>query len=199
MLNRIANTTAALALSASIATAAPQAFVVDKGHSEASFKVRHMLGKVPGRFDEFEGRILLEPAKLETSSVEFHIRAASIDTDLPDRDKHLRSGDFFDVENHPEIVFKSESIKRAGKDLYEVTGILSIRGVEKRITLPVAYLGQTRDPWGNERAGFSTAVTLNRKDFGMVWNKALDQGGFLLGDEVWVTLEIEAVKDKTAT
>ena len=199
MLKRIANTTATLALTASVATAAPQAYLVDKGHSEASFKVRHMLGKVPGRFDDFEGKILLDADHLESSSVEFHIRATSIDTDLPDRDKHLRSGDFFDVESHPEIVFKSESIRRTGKDAYDVTGTLSIRGIEKRITLPVTYLGQSRDPWGGDRAGFSTAVTLNRKDFGMVWNKALDQGGFLLGDEVWVTLEIEAVKDKAAS
>jgi polyisoprenoid-binding protein YceI len=199
MLNRIANTTATLALTASVATAAPHAYVVDKGHSEAGFKVRHMLTKTAGRFDDFAGKILFDPEKPESSSVEFRIRAASIDTDLPDRDKHLRSGDFFDAENHPEIVFKSESIRRTGKDLFDVTGTLSIRGIEKRITLPVTYYGQSRDPWGGDRVGFSTAVTLNRKDFGMVWNKALDQGGFLLGDEVWVTLEIEAAKDKTAS
>jgi polyisoprenoid-binding protein YceI len=199
MTPRIAVATATLALSASAVSAAPQTFLVDKVHSEAGFKVRHMLSKTAGRFSDFDGRILLDPAKPESSSVEFHIRAASVDTDIEDRDKHLRSADFFDVANHPEIVFRSESIRRAGDDRYDVTGTLSIRGIEKRITLPVTYYGHTRDPWGNERAGFSTAVTLNRKDFGMVWNKALDQGGFLLGDEVWVTLEIEAIKDKTAS
>ena len=195
----IAVAVASLALAASVASAAPQAFLVDKGHSEASFKVRHLLSKVPGRFDDFEGRIQLDLAKPESSSVEFRIRAASVDTDLPDRDKHLRSADFFDVENHPEIVFKSESIRRVDKDRYDVTGTLNIRGVGKRITLPVTYLGQVSDPWGNRRAGYSTAVTLNRKDFGMVWNKALDQGGFVLGDEVWVTIEIEAIQSKTAS
>ena len=195
----IAVAVASLALAASVAYAAPQAFLVDKGHSEASFKVRHLLSKVPGRFDDFEGRIQLDLAKPESSSVEFRIRAASVDTDLPDRDKHLRSADFFDVENHPEIVFKSESIRRVDKDRYDVTGTLNIRGVGKRITLPVTYLGQVSDPWGNRRAGYSTAVTLNRKDFGMVWNKALDQGGFVLGDEVWVTIEIEAIQSKTAS
>ena len=199
MSTRIAVVIAALALSATAASAATQTFVADKGHSEASFKVRHLLSKVPGRFNDFDGRILLDPAKLESSSVEFRIRASSVDTDVPDRDKHLRSADFFDVANHPEIVFKSESIRRAEKDRYDVTGTLTIRGVEKRITLPVTYYGQTRDPWGNERAGFSAAVTLNRKDFGMVWNKALDQGGFVLGDEVWVTIEIEAIKEKAAS
>jgi polyisoprenoid-binding protein YceI len=195
----IAMATATLALTAPVVSAAPQTFVVDKAHSEAGFKVRHLLSKTAGRFSDFDGRILLDPAKLESSSVEFHIRAASVDTDVEDRDKHLRSADFFDVANHPEIVFRSESIRSTGKDRYDVTGTLSIRGIEKRITLPVTYYGQTRDPWGNERAGFSTAITLNRKDFGMVWNKALDQGGFVLGDEVWVTLEIEAIKDKTAS
>ena len=199
MTHRIAVLTAALVASASIATAAPQTFVVDKGHSEASFKVRHLLSKTPGRFTDFSGRIQLDPEKLEASSVEFRVSAASVDTDLEDRDKHLRSADFFDVEKHPEIVFRSQSIKKTGKDRYDVLGTLSIRGIEKVITLPVTFFGQTRDPWGNERAGFATEVTLNRKDFGMVWNKALDQGGFILGDEVWVTLEIEAVKEKVAS
>jgi polyisoprenoid-binding protein YceI len=89
-----------------------------------------------------------------------------VDTNVPDRDKHLRSADFFDVANHPEIVFRSESIRRSGKDRYDVLGTLSIRGIEKRVTLPVTYLGQTRDPWGGTRAGFSTTVTLNRRTSG---------------------------------
>ena len=195
----VAVAVAALTLTASAASATTQTFVVDKNHSEAGFKVRHLLSKTPGRFNDFAGTIRLDPARPESSSVEFRIRAESVDTDVPDRDKHLRSADFFDVANHPEIVFKSESVRRTGDDRYDVTGTLSIRGVEKRITLPVTYYGQTHDPWGGERVGFSTAVTLDRKDFGMVWNKALDQGGFLLGDEVWVTLEIEAVRDKSAS
>ena len=199
MTHRIAVLTAALAVSASIATAAPQTLVVDKAHSEAGFKVRHLVGKVAGRFTDFGGHIQFDPVKPESSSVEFRLRAASVDTDVEDRDKHLRSADFFDVANHPELIFRSESVRKTGKDRYDVIGTLSIRGVEKKITLPVAYNGQSKDPWGNERAGFSTAVTLNRKDFGIVWNKALDQGGFFLGDEVWVTLEIEAVREKVAS
>jgi polyisoprenoid-binding protein YceI len=199
MTPQIAVATAALAVSATAVSAAPENFVIDKNHSEAGFKVRHLLSKTPGRFNDFGGKIHLDPASPESSSVEFRIRAASVDTDVPDRDKHLRSADFFDVENHPEIVFKSDSIRRTGDDRYDVTGTLSIRGIGKRITLPVTYYGQTNDPWGGERVGFSTAVTLNRKDFGMVWNKALDQGGFLLGDEVWVSLEIEAIRDKSSS
>ena len=187
------------ALSLVVAAAHADTFIVDKGHSEAGFKVRHLLSKTPGRFNDFEGRIDLNTARPEDSVVEFKIRATSIDTDLEKRDEHLRSADFFDVQKYPEITFRSDKVKRTGKDRFDVTGTLAMRGVEKKITLPVSYLGIVRDPWGNERAGFSTAITLNRKDFGMIWNKALDQGGFLLGDEVWVTLEIEAAKQKPAS
>lgn len=194
---RIATLVAALSLSAVAAHA--DTFIVDRGHSEAGFKVRHLLSKTPGRFNDFQGRIELNAARPEDSVVEFKIRASSIDTDLEKRDEHLRSPDFFDVQKYPEITFRSEKIKRTAKDRFDVTGTLTMRGVEKKITLPVSYLGVVRDPWGNERAGFSTAITLNRKDFGMIWNKALDQGGFLLGDEVWVTLEIEAAKQKPAS
>lgn len=195
---RITALVAALALTATTAIAS-DTFVIDPGHSEAGFKVRHLLSRTPGRFRDFEGRIQLDQARPEASVVEFKIKAGSIDTDLDRRDEHLRGPDFFDVTRYPEITFRSESIRRAGKDRYDVTGTLTMRGVARRITLPVTYLGVARDPWGNDRAGFSTAITLNRKDFGMVWNKALDQGGFMLGDEVWVTLEIEAAREKPAS
>lgn len=195
---RISALVATLALAATTAIAS-DTFVIDPGHSEASFKVRHMLSKTPGRFRDFEGRIHLDPARPEASVVEFKIRAASIDTDLDKRDEHLRGPDFFEVAKYPEITFRSESIRRTGKDRYDVTGPLTMRGVTRKITLPVTYLGVARDPWGNERAGFSTAITLSRKDFGMVWNKVLDQGGVFLGDEVWVTVEIEAAREKAAS
>ena len=174
-----------------------ETFVVDPAHSEASFQVRHMLSKTRGRFTDFGGEIRLDRDNPAASSVEFRLRAASVDTDLDQRDQHLRSPDFFDVERHPEIVFRSESVRPVSEGLFEVTGAFSMRGVEKRITLPVEYLGIAGDPWGGERAGFSATTRLNRKDFGMVWNAALDHGGFVLGDEVWVTLEIEAVKATT--
>jgi len=174
-------------------------YTVDKDHSQATFQVRHLLSKTGGRFSDFAGKVLLDEKRLEASSVEFRIRAASLDTDNEKRDQHLRAADFFDVEQHPEIVFKSEKIKKVGKDRYEVTGTFSMRGVDKRLVLPVAYLGAVKDPWGGQRAAFTTEVTLNRKEFGMVWNKALDNGGFVLGNDVWVTVELETVKQADAS
>jgi len=184
---------ALLAIAASPALAA-DTFVVDHTHSQAGFQVRHLFSTVRGRFTAFEGTIAMDAAKPESSSVTFTIDAGSIDTDNPDRDKHLRSGDFFDVEKNPTIAFKSDKVIATGKDSYAVTGTLTMRGVSRTITLPVTYLGSGTDPWGNSRAGFSTAITLNRKDYGINWNKALDNGGLLLGDDVAVTVELEAVK-----
>jgi polyisoprenoid-binding protein YceI len=137
-------------------------------------------------------------AKPEASSVEFKIKVASISTGVEARDNHLRGPDFFDAANHPEITFVSTAVKVTGKDVYAVTGNLTMRGVTKQITLPVTFLGAVKDPWGNERAGFETNITLNRKDYGINWNKALDQGGFVLSDEVKVAINIEAVKEKPA-
>ncbi|HEY3215341.1 MAG TPA: YceI family protein [Candidatus Eisenbacteria bacterium] len=185
--------------SIAVATAAsPETYVVDKTHSEVSFQVRHMLSKTRGRFTDFEGVIQVDAIHPESSSVEFRVRSASVDSDLEQRDQHLRSADFFDAERHPEVVFRSDRVRPLGEDRYEVTGTLSLRGVVKRITLPVSYLGAARDPWGGNRAGFSTSITLNRKDFGMVWNQALDHGGFVLGDQVWVTIELEAIRQSLA-
>ncbi len=193
-------TVLALAL-ASLATPsalAADAWKIDKGHSEASFQIRHLVTQVRGQFGDFEGLIKADSAKPEASSVEFKITAGSINTGLEARDNHLRTPDFFDVSNHPQITFVSTSVKATGKDTYAVTGNLTMRGVTKQITLPVTFLGAVKDPWGNERAGFETSVTLNRKDYGINWNKALDQGGFVLSDEVKVAINIEAVKDKPA-
>jgi polyisoprenoid-binding protein YceI len=171
-----------------------ETFTIDPAHSEVGFQIRHLVSQVRGRFNDFSGTIQLDPKNLPSSSVEFQIKAASIDTNQPDRDKHLRSADFFDVEKFPEITFKSKSIKPAGKDTYNVTGTLTMHGVSKEV--PVTLLGQAKDPWGNTRAGFETATTLNRKDYGIVWNKALDNGGALLGDDVKVEINLETVKKK---
>jgi polyisoprenoid-binding protein YceI len=175
---------------------AADSYTIDAGHSEVSFQIRHLVSQVRGRFNDFSGTIALDTGKPESSSVEFKIKAASVDTALADRDKHLRSADFFDVEKHPEITFKSTAIKASGKDTYAVTGNLTIRGVTKQVTLPVSFLGTARDPWGNDKAGFETATTLNRKDYGIVWNAALDAGGFILGDDVKVSINLEAQKAK---
>jgi len=175
---------------------AADTWTIDKVHSHASFQVRHFVTNVRGHFADFSGTIVTDSAKPESSSVEFKIVTASIDTDVADRDKHLRSADFFDAEKFPEISFKSSSIKATGKDTYTVTGTFTMRGVSKQVSLPVTFLGGVKDPWGNQRAGFETSTTLNRKDYGMNWNKALDQGGFVLGDEVKVAINIEAIQKK---
>ncbi len=173
-------------------------YTVDKTHSEASFQIRHLVSKVRGGFEDFTGTIQLDRANLERSSVEFTIAAASIDTAVPDRDAHLRGADFFDAEKHPEITFKSTRVVPDGEDRFQVTGDLTMRGVTKQITLPVEYTGEVRDPWGNTKAGFETETSLNRKDFGMVWNTALDQGGVVLGDEVKITINLETKLEEPA-
>jgi polyisoprenoid-binding protein YceI len=193
MIRRTLLVLAFTALAAGPARAA-DTLVIDRAHSEAAFSVRHLFTQVRGQFGTFEGTIHMDAVKPEASSVRFSIDAASIDTDNADRDKHLRSADFFDVASFPAITFVSSSIRATGKDRYAVTGTLTMRGVAKTLTLPVSFLGIGKDPWGNERAGFSTAVTLNRKDFGINWNKALDNGGFVLGDDVAVTIDLETIK-----
>lgn len=197
------NLIAALALSAlgTLATLPAQAaevYTIDPTHSEVSFQVRHLVTQVRGKFNDYQGTIALDPAKLENSQVEFRIKAASIDTALPDRDKHLRSEDFFFVEKYPEITFKSQQIKATGKDTYDVTGPLTLRGVTKTVTLPVTFLGKVRDPWGNDKAGFALETTINRKDYGIVWNAALDNGGVVLGDDVKIAINLETAQQKEA-
>ena len=184
-----------LAVLISAAAFAADSFVIDKNHSEAIFQVRHLVSRVSGRFDDFAGTINVDRANPSVSSVEFTIKAPSIDTGVADRDKDLRSANFFDAEKYPEISFKSTNIKPSGKkDVYDVTGAFTMHGVTKTITLPVEFLGFIKDPRGTERAGFSTHTTLNRKDYGINWNRALDNGGALLSDDVDVTVNIEAAK-----
>jgi len=125
--------------------------------------------------------------------VSFTIQAASIDTKTTDRDKHLRSEDFFFVDKHPEITFVSSRITKKGSDHYDVRGTLTIRGVAREISLPVTFLGQAKDPWGNARLGFEAETTINRKEFGLMWNAALETGGFLVGDEVKINLQVQAI------
>jgi polyisoprenoid-binding protein YceI len=174
-----------------------ETFTIDAGHSDASFRVKHLMSNVKGHFGDLAGTIDLNRENPAGSSVEFTINAVSIDTANDNRDKHLRSADFFDVEKFPQITFKSTKIAASGtKDLYNVTGNLTMRGVTKEVVLPVTFLGFAKDPWGNERAGFEIETTLNRKDYGLNWNKALDQGGFLLGEDVKVSIALETVKKK---
>ncbi len=168
-------------------------YAIDKAHSEVFFQVRHLVTKVRGRFSDFEGTISLDEDNPGASSVKFNIKTASIDTNVADRDNHLRSGDFFAAEEHPNLSFTSKRIAKKGADAYDVVGDLTIRGTTKEVTLPVSFLGKAKDPWGGNRVGFEAETNLNRKDFGLNWNAALETGGLLVGDEVKVTLSIQAV------
>lgn len=174
-------------------TTAVRTYAIDKAHSEAEFQVRHLITKVRGRFSDFEGTILFDEEQPTRSAVAITIPAASVDTNVADRDAHLRSEDFFFVEKYPQITFVSAGITKADSpDAYEVTGDLTIRGVTRRITLPVTFLGKAKDPWGNEKIGFETAITINRKDYGLTWNAALEAGGFLVGDDVKLSMSVQA-------
>ena len=177
-------------------TPVTEAWTIDKSHSSAEFKVRHVMANVTGRFNDFDAVIHLDRTNAANSSVEFTIQATSVDTGNKNRDEHLRTADFFDVAKFPTITFKSVSIKERSKDLYDVTGDFTMHGVTKRLTLPVQFLGFGRGPGGSEKAGFEIETTVNRKDYGVVWNKALDEGGVLLGDDVKVTINLELNKKK---
>jgi len=183
----------AIAVAASAASAAD--YKVDKSHTGVTFKIRHLFTKVDGRFDEFEGMIKFDPDNFADSSVEGTIQTASINTFNEKRDAHLRKADFFDVEKYPTITFKSTKITdidTAAKTA-KVHGDLTMHGVTKPIVLDVAYLGTGKDPWGNMRGGFGAKTTLNRKDFGLNWNQTLETGGLLVGEEVEIEINVEAL------
>ena len=167
-------------------------FQIDRAHSEATFQVRHLLSKVRGGFSDFAGTIEFDEAQPAASSVAVTIQAASIDTNQPDRDAHLRSDDFFAVETYPAISFISTAITPRGGQRYDVAGTLTMRGVSKAIALPMTFLGRATDPWGQEKLAFEGEVTLNRKHFGLNWNAVVETGGFLVGDEVKISLSIQA-------
>ncbi len=172
---------------------------IDPTHSSAEFAVRHMMvATVKGSFKSLSGRVVLDEGVPENSRIEAEIDAASVDTGVADRDNHLRSADFFDVALHPTITFRSSSIELDGADHGKVDGTLAIHGVTRPVTLEVDYLGEIKDPWGNRRRGYTAEASLNRKDFGMTWNKVLDSGGVLVGDKIKVTLNIETVEKASA-
>lgn len=173
-------------------------YTVDKTHSEVGFRVRHFVAKTAGRFDDFSGTITVVPGKPAESSVEFVIKAASINTANANRDTHLKSPDFFNVEKNPEITFKSTKVTPVDADTFNVTGIFTMNGTAREIALPVDFNGTVIDGRGTEKAGFSLATKINRKDYGIVWNQTLDTGGMVLGDEVEITINIEANKRKPA-
>lgn len=170
-------------------------YTIDPSHSQIEFRVQHLgFSKVTGGFEEFEGRFELDPDNLETLKAEATIEAASIDTGEEERDSHLRSEDFFAVESHPELRFETTDVQEVSGDSLTVTGELTIRGVTKEIELDVTYLGEAQDPWGGERAAFEATGSINREEFGLTWNKVLETGNFLVGEDVELTLDVQGVK-----
>jgi polyisoprenoid-binding protein YceI len=171
-------------------------YTFDVAHSTFGFVARHvMVTKVRGTFREFEGSAHLDFADLSKSSVTVTIKATSIDTGNPDRDAHLRSNDFFAMDDHPEITFKSTAIEAAGEDVYRVTGDLTIRGTTKSVTFEAERTGPVADPWGNTRIGLSGSLKVNRKDWGVNWNLPLDAGGLAVSEEVTLEFDISATKN----
>lgn len=170
---------------------------LDLVHSSINFWVRHlMVSKVHGRFSIWSGTLRFDPQNPSDGEVDIQIDASSIDTREAQRDAHLRSADFLGVEKHPHITFKSKSVQKESEQEYKVSGELSIVGTSKPVILDVEYSGYAKDPWGGERIGFSAKTSINRKDFGLAWNQALETGGFLVGDKIDIQIEVEAVKVK---
>jgi polyisoprenoid-binding protein YceI len=167
---------------------------IDPSHSNVEFAVKHlMISTVKGQFADVEGEIVIADGEPSRSSVNATLKAASIDTRTGQRDDHLRSADFLDAANFPEITFKSTRITGDASE-FKVTGNLTIRGVTREITLDATNEGSGKDPWGGERIGFSAKTKLDRRDFGLTWNQAIEAGGVVVGNDVKVSIEIEAVK-----
>ena len=183
-----------------LAVAAPTAYDIDGGHSSAQFSVKHlMVSTVRGEFGKVAGALNLDDADVTKSSVEATIDAASINTRDEKRDGHLKSPEFFDTAKFPNLTFKSTKVEKAGKDKLKVTGDLTMHGVTKPVVLDVeGPTAEMKDPWGNVKRGASGTTKISRKDFGISWNKSLDQGGVVLGDEVAITLDLELNKKMPA-
>lgn len=168
-------------------------WVLDPTHSEIGFKVKHlMISNVKGNFTSYEGTI--EGESFESSPINVNIEASSISTQNAERDAHLKSADFFDVEKNPSISFKGASLTKIDGDEYKLKGILTIKAISKEVTLDVEYGGTNTDPWGNEKVAFEIKGKINRKDFGLNWNAALETGGVLVGEEVTILGEVQFAK-----
>jgi polyisoprenoid-binding protein YceI len=170
---------------------------IDPAHSQVTFSVRHMMiSNVRGRFENLEGEVHFDEQKPARSMVDVRIEAASIDTREADRDGHLKSPDFLNVEEYPYITFKSKRVEKIDEDHGRITGDLTIRGSSREVVLDVEYHGQAKSPWGSTSAGFSASTRINRKDWGLTWNKALETGGVLVGDEISINIEMEIIKQE---
>ncbi len=182
-------------MSTTTPTAASTTWKIDPVHSHIEFSVKHlMITTVKGRFTGVDGTVSIDETDLSKSTVDVRIDASTIDTREQQRDAHLRSADFLDVEKFPQLTFKSRRISAATGSELTLFGDLTIHGVTREVALKVTDEGRNRDPWGGERAGFSATTKINRKDYGLSWNQALETGGVLVGDEVKIHLELELVK-----
>jgi polyisoprenoid-binding protein YceI len=176
---------------------ATRKWVIDPAHSEIQFKVRHlMITYVTGSFTDYKLEVESEEYDLVNSKAVFTARLDSITTNNPDRDAHLKSPDFFDAANHPEIKFVKTSVKPIDQENFELYGDLTVRGITKNIKLDVEFGGIVKDPWGNTKAGFTVTGKINRKDFGLTWNAATEAGGLVVGDEVKINCDIELLEVK---
>ncbi|MGN8647417.1 YceI family protein [Gracilibacillus sp. HCP3S3_G5_1] len=170
-------------------------WTVDAAHSSLDFSVKHMMvSKTKGTFHDFEAKIETDPDDLTTANIEFVVDMASVDTRNEGRDNHLRSADFFNVEQYPKMTFKATNIEKTGDGEYDVTGDLTLCGTINSETFSVTSEGQGIDPWGNEVAGFSGKGKINRRDYGLTYNTVLETGGVVVGDEIKISIEIEAKK-----
>lgn len=168
---------------------------IDSAHSGIYFSVRHMVvAKVRGRFARWRGTVFAEGGDLRRASVDVVIDAGSIDTGVPDRDTHLRSADFFDVARHSQITFEGKQVELFDRERLRVAGDLTIRGTTRQVLLEVQCTGRTKDPWGNERAGFTATTSIDRAEFGLTWNERLEAGGLMVGGRVDIEIEVEAVR-----
>ncbi len=170
-------------------------WTVDSAHSSIDFSVRHMMiASVKGTFNNFSSEITANPEDLTTASIAFNVELASIDTRNRDRDNHLLSADFFDVENNPNMTFVASSIKKTDDNEYDVTGDLTLHGITRPETFKVLFEGQGKDPWGNEKVGFSAEGKINRSNYGLTYNAALETGGVLIGDQIKISMQFQGAK-----
>lgn len=168
---------------------------IDPTHSEVGFKVKHMMfTNVNGKFNEYDSQLQFDENAFENANLGFKAAIASIDTNNVDRDNHLKSGDFFNAEQFPELSFQSTQIKTSGDD-YEITGDLTLHGVTKPVTLQAEYSGLMKDPWGNNKVGLNITGKINRKDFGLNYNAALETGGVLIGENVNLNIELQLIQE----
>ncbi len=182
---------------AAVTTATRSTLAIDTAHTTVEFAVKHlMISTVRGRFSDLSGTVELDDENSASSTVDVSINVASIDTRQADRDAHLRSADFFDVERFPIMRFRSTRITRDG-DALRVEGDLTIRGVTRPVALRATEEGRAQDPWGGQRVGYTASTTINRRDFGLTWNQALETGGFVVGDDVKISADVEVVRHQS--